>query len=92
MTQLSLKLSYQTLPTTKHPIILKITLDPKLNFFQHINVTMTKAKQTLTFSKHSLLPNSVSKKEPIVSTFKAITRPILEYANPYEALKHQQHH
>ena len=31
-TTLSLKLNNQTLPTTKHPKILGITLDPKLTF------------------------------------------------------------
>ena len=44
-TTLSLKL------TTKHPEILGITLDPKLTFSQHINVTVTKAKQTLNILK-----------------------------------------
>ena len=50
-TTLSLKLSNQTLPTTKLPKILGITLDPKLTFSQHINVTITKAKQTLSILK-----------------------------------------
>ena len=42
-TTLSLKLNNQTLPTTKHPKILGITLDSKLTFSQHISVTITKA-------------------------------------------------
>ena len=46
-TILSLKLNKQTLLTTKYSKILEITLDPKLTFSQHINVTITKAKQTL---------------------------------------------
>ena len=48
-TTLSLKLNNQTLPTTKHPKILGITLNPKLTCSQYINVNITKAKQTLKF-------------------------------------------
>ena len=50
-TTLSLKLNNQTLPTTKHQKIFRITPDPKLTFSQHINVTITKAKQTLNILK-----------------------------------------
>ena len=50
-TTLSLKINNQTLPTTKHPKILRITLEPKLTFSQHINVTITKAKQMLNILK-----------------------------------------
>ena len=53
-TTLSLKLKTQTLPTIKHQKILGITeesLEPKLTFSQHINVTITKAKQTLNILK-----------------------------------------
>ena len=39
---LSLKLNNKTLLRIKHPKILEITLDPKLTFSQHINVTITK--------------------------------------------------
>ena len=39
------------LPTTKHPKILEMTLDPKLTFSQHTNVTITKPKQTLNILK-----------------------------------------
>ena len=61
-TTLSLKLYKQTLLTTKHPKILGITLNSKLTFAQHINLTITKAKQTLNILKHLLLPNGVDKK------------------------------
>ena len=80
-TTLSLKLNNQTLPTTKHPIILGITLDPKLTFSQRINVTITKAKQTLNILKPLTSTKWGKQKELIISTFKAITHPILEYTN-----------
>ena len=77
-TTLSLKLNNQTLPTTKHPKILGITLDLKLTFSQHINVTINKAKQTLNILKALTSTKCGKQKELIVSTFKAITRPISE--------------
>ena len=80
-TTLSLKLNNQTLPTTKHPKILGITLDPKLTFSQHINVTITKAKQMLNILKALTSTKWGKQKELIVCTFKAITHPILVYAN-----------
>ena len=40
-TTLSLKSNNQTLLTTKHPKIFRITLDPKRTFSQHINITIT---------------------------------------------------
>ena len=80
-TTLSLKLNNQTLPTTKHPKILIITLDPKMIFLQHINITITKAKQTHNILKALVSTKWVKQKELIVFTCKAITRFILEYAN-----------
>ena len=61
-TTLSLKLNNQILPTKKHAKMFGITLDPKLTFSQHLNITMTKQNKCLTFSKHSLLPNGVNKR------------------------------
>ena len=57
------------------------TLDPKLAFSQHINITFTKAKQMPTILKAFTSTKWGKQKELIVSTFKAISRPILEYAN-----------
>ena len=77
-TTLSLKVNNQTLPTTKHPKNFDITLDPKLTLLQHINVTITKAKQmikALTSTKYD------KQKKLIIYTLKAISHPILEYAN-----------
>ena len=80
-TTLSLKLNNQTLPITKHLKILGITLDPKLTFSQHINLTITKAKQMLNILKALASTKWGKQKELIFSTFKAIICPILEYAN-----------
>ena len=47
-TTLALKLSNQTLATTKRPKLLKITFESKLTFLQHINLNITEVKQTLS--------------------------------------------
>ena len=75
------KLNNQTLPTTKHSKILGITLDPKLTFSQNINITITKPKQMLNILKALTSIKWSKQKELIVSIFRAITPPILEYAN-----------
>ena len=66
-------------PSTKHPKIFGITLDLKLTFLQHINITITKAKQKLNilnaFTKWS------EQKKLIISIIKAITCLILEHEN-----------
>ena len=83
-TTLSLKLNNQTLPTTKHSKILAIAFDPKLTFSQHTvrtNITITKTKQTLNILKALTSSKWDKQNELFVSTFKAFTRPILEYPN-----------
>ena len=88
-TTLSLTLNNQTLPTTKHLKILGITLDPKVTFSKHINVAITKAKQTLNILKALTSTKWGKQKKLIVSTFKAIAYLILEYANTIWSPKHQ---
>ena len=80
-TTLSLKLNNQTLPTKKHLKILGITLDPKLIFSKHINITITKAKLTFNILKALTSTKWGKEKELIVSTLMGITYPILEYTN-----------
>ena len=87
-TTLSLKLNNQTLPTTKNPKILEITLDPKQTSSQHINVTTTKAKQSLNILKALTSTKWGKQKELIVSTFKASLAPFWNMQTPYEALSY----
>ena len=88
-TTLSLKLNNQTLPTTKNPKILGITLDPKLTSSQHINVTTTKAKQSLNILKALTSTKWGKQKELIVFTFKASLAPFWNTQTPNGALSYQ---
>ena len=66
--------------TTKHPKILDITLDSKLTFLQHTNLTITKAKQMLN-NLNTLFSTKWDKQQKlVVFSFKAVTHPILKYA------------
>ena len=47
-TTLALKLINKTQATTKRQKLLKITFDSNLTFLQHINLNITKVKQTLS--------------------------------------------
>ena len=51
------QLSNQTLLTTKHTKIFGFSQDLKLTLSQHINVTIVKTKEHLTFLNHSFLPS-----------------------------------
>ena len=69
-TTLTLQINNTTLPTNKEPKILGLTLDHKL-----------KAKQTMHIMKALTTTHWGKSKETLNITYKAITRPILEYAS-----------
>ena len=80
--QLYHEIKQPNIPTTKHLEIFGIIiLDLKLTFSQHANVIITKAKQMLNILKALTSTKWGKQKELIVSTFKAITCSILEYAD-----------
>ena len=78
-TTLTLTIDNTTLPTVKHPKILGLTLDPKLTYSQHIHNTVSKAKPTLNILKALTSAHWGKTKETLLTTYKTITRPILEY-------------
>jgi hypothetical protein len=80
-TELTLDIDNIRLPTVKNPKILGLTLDPKLTYNQHIKTTTVKANKTLNILKALTSTKWGKQKETIVNTYKAITRPVLEYAS-----------
>ena len=65
----------QTLPITKHTKTLGITFKPKQTFLKYINLTVSKARQTLNILK-ALTSNKLEKQNKlIIFTFKAIICP-----------------
>ena len=79
--QLGLQIDNTTLPMTTHPKILGLTLDPKLTYNRHIDLAATKARKTLNILKVLTSTKWGKHKETILATYKAITRPVLEYAS-----------
>ena len=65
----------------KNPKILGLTFDPKLTYNSHIRKTSDKARNTLKLLKALTSTKWGKQKETIVATYKAITRPILEYVS-----------
>ena len=80
-TQLGLQIDNTTLPMTTHPIILGLTLDPKLTYNRHIDLAATKARKTINILKVLTSTKWGKHNETILATYKAITRSVLEYAS-----------
>ena len=68
-------------PYEYQPKILGLTLDPKLTYNNHIEITTTKARKTIQIIKALTSTTWGKQKETIIATYKAITRPILEYVS-----------
>ena len=79
-TQLGLQIDNTTLPMTIHPKILGLTLDPKLTYNRHIDLAATKARTIINILKVLTSTKWGKHKETILTTYKAITRPVFEYA------------
>jgi hypothetical protein len=79
--ELTLNIDNTRLPTVKKPKILGLTLDPKLTYNAHIKQVATKAKKTTKIIKALTSTRWGKQKETLINTYKAITRPVMEYAN-----------
>ena len=80
-TQLELQIDNITLPMNINPKILGPTLGPKLTFYVKslIEITITKSCKTIQIIKALTSRAWGKQKEAIIATYKAKTRPILEY-------------
>src|SRR6478609_4256561 len=77
----NLRINNTLIPTVKNPKILGVTLDPKLNFSEHIRITKEKADKSLNVVKALTSTAWGKQKETLVTTYKAITRPIIKYGS-----------
>ena len=69
-------------PLNKTPKILGVTLDTHLTFAPHINTIHTRASSTINILRSLTSTTWGFTKENIISTYKALTRPIINYAAP----------
>ena len=70
-----------TLLTPDYNTHLGLTLDPKLTYNRHIDLAATKARKTINILKVLNSTKWGKYKETILATYKAITRPVLDYAS-----------
>ena len=80
-TQLGLHIDNTTLPMTTNPKILGLTFDPKLTYNRHTDLAATKARKAINILKVLTSTKWSTHKETIPATYKALTRPVLEYAS-----------
>ena len=78
--KLNLQINNTLIPTVQHPKILGLTFDPKLTYNQHTDNTKDKATKTIKLLKALTSTTWGKQKETIVTTYKTITRPVIEHA------------
>ena len=69
------------IPTTSNPTIFGLTFDPKLKYSTHTDNTITKTKKTLNLLKLLTSTHWEKSKETLITTYKTLLLPIIEYAN-----------
>src|SRR5207244_5025742 len=79
-TTFKLTINNTLIPTIRNPKILGFTLNTKLNFKEHTKLTKAKADKSINILK-TLTTTKWGKQENILATYKALTRPIIEYAS-----------
>ena len=84
---LSMKLLYNGLTIKKenHPKFLGLTLDPQLNFNQHLNNISTRSLRRINMLKSIKGKDWGASTKLILTTFKTLIRPILDYV-PFATL------
>ena len=64
-----------------HPKVLGLTLDPKLTYSTHIHNISVQAHKPLQMIKSLTATGWGKQKETLMATYKAVMRPVLEYAS-----------
>src|SRR3989454_1346152 len=90
-TTLNLNVNNTLIPTIRNPKMLGLTLDTKLNFKEHTKLTKTKADKSVNLLKTLTTTKWGKQKETILATYKALTRPIIEYASTIWSPNRQTH-
>ena len=78
--EINLTINNEQIPTISHLKILGVTFDQTLKFNEHAKVVKDTASKSVNILKSLTSTKWGKQKETIVTSFKAITRPILEYA------------
>ena len=79
---LPIKIGQHTIPTTKNPKILGVTLDSLHTFSAHSNSTLNKIRKRNSVLNTLASLSCGQDKELLTTTYKAISRPVVNYAAP----------
>ena len=78
---LDLKINNKALPMATHPKVLGLTLDPKITYSTHIHNISVQAHKPLQIINALTATGWGKQKETLMTTYKAVMRPALEYAS-----------
>jgi hypothetical protein len=78
---LDLSINNISIPTVKNPKILGLTLDPSLSFGEHTKIAKDKSDSSIKILKALTSTSWGKPKETLLATYKAVVRPIFEYAS-----------
>lgn len=81
-TNLNISVDGQTLPTVSHPKILGITFDQLLMYNKHAYTIKTRLKTRNNVMKRIAGSTWGKQKETLITTYKAISRPLINYGAP----------
>ena len=78
---LDLKINNTALRMATYPKVLGLTLDPKLTYSTHIHYISVQSQKPLQMIKSLTATGWGKQKETLMATYKAVMRPVLEYAS-----------
>ena len=78
---LDLTINNKALPMATHPKVLGLTLDPKLTYSTHMHNISVHTHKPLQIIKALTATGCGKQKETLMATYKAVMRPVLEYAS-----------
>ena len=76
-----IKINNTALHMAMHPKVLGLTLDPKLTYSTHLHNISVQAHKPLQMIKTLSTTGWGKQKETLMTTYKAVMRPALEYAS-----------
>lgn len=81
-TTLNVSINEQQIPTVRNPKILGVNFDPMLTFKNHTTATISKLKNRNNILKKLAGTNWGKEKETMITAYKSICRPLMNYAAP----------
>ena len=75
------KIHNKALPMATHPMVMGLSLDPKLTYSTHIHTISVYTHKPLQIIKTLTATGWAKQKKKLMATYKAVMRPAQEYAS-----------